>query len=223
MSNKFVSREITIGDIRLGGNHPVRIQSMTNTPTMDTDATVKQVIRLAGAGCEMVRISAANVREAENLKNIRYVLKKNGVNIPLIADIHFLPKAAEVAARIAEKVRINPGNYTGSHHKGRKYSEADYQTELKQTSQNLKLLLNICKQHHTTIRIGINHGSLSDRILYKYGNTPEGMVASAMEFIQICSENHFENLILSLKASNVQTMIRANLMFVKELQKEGMD
>lgn len=223
MPTKFISREITIGNLRLGGNQPVRIQSMTNTPTMDTNATVKQIIRLTEAGCELVRVSAANVQEAESLRSIRKALEGKNINIPLIADIHFMPKAAEVAAGIVEKVRINPGNYTGSHHKGRKYSEADYQSELEQAAQNLKRLLNICKQHNTVIRIGINHGSLSDRILYRYGNTAKGMVASAMEFIQICRENHFENLILSLKASNVQTMIQSNRMLVNEMQKKGMD
>jgi len=220
---KFISREITIGNLRLGGSQPVRIQSMTNTPTLDTDATVAQVIRLAETGCEMVRITAANIHEAENLKNIRNKLHRKGVKIPLIADIHFLPKAAEIAACIVEKVRINPGNYSGSHHKGRKYSEADYKTELEQTAKNLKQLLNICKQHNTAIRIGINHGSLSDRILYRYGNTAKGMVASAMEFIRICRDNNFEKLILSLKASDVPTMIQANRMLIDKMQKLGLD
>jgi len=223
MTNKFISREITIGDVRLGGDQPIRIQSMTNTSTMDTDATVKQVIRLAEAGCEMVRIAAANIREAENLKNISRTLKGKGIHIPLIADVHFLPKVAEIAARIVDKVRINPGNYSGSHHKGRKYAESDYRIELEQTAQNLKPLLNICKQYHTAIRIGINHGSLSDRILYRYGNTADGMVASAMEFIRICHENNFENLTLSLKASNVSAMLQANRLMVLKMQEQGLD
>jgi len=223
MSENFISREIVIGKLPLGGDQPIRIQSMTNTATLDTDATVAQVIRLAEAGCDLVRISAANIREAENLKNIRKKLHQKGVNVPLIADVHFLPKAAEVAAQIVEKVRINPGNYSGSHHKAKKYSEAEYRKELNETAQNLEPLLNICKQHGTALRIGINHGSLSDRILYRYGNTSRGMVAAAMEFIHICRANHFENLTLSLKASNVVTMIEANRLMIAEMQKQGLD
>ncbi|GMT44449.1 MAG: hypothetical protein IEMM0006_0281 [bacterium] len=223
MSTVYHSREITIGKLRLGGRQPVFIQSMANTPTMDTETTVAQIIRLTEAGCELVRITAANVKEAENLKNIRKGLQKMGVDIPLIADIHFQPKAAEVAAGIVEKVRINPGNYSGSHHKAKKYSEAAYRKELDETAKNLKPLLNICKHHGTAIRIGINHGSLSDRILYKYGNTAEGLVASAMEFIRICRKNGFEKLIISLKSSDVQTMIGANRLMVREMQKQGMD
>jgi len=223
MSTVYHSREIAIGKLRLGGRQTVLIQSMTNTPTMDTGATVAQICRLAETGCKMVRITAANMKEAENLKNIRESLQKNRVDIPLIADIHFQPKAAEVAAKIMEKVRINPGNFSGSHHKAKKYSEADYRKELDETAQNLEPLLNICNHHGTAIRIGINHGSLSDRILYKYGNTANGMVASAMEFIRICETHHFENLILSLKASDVQTMIEANRLMVLEMQKAGMD
>ncbi len=222
MSTAYHSREIAIGELRLGGRQPVLVQSMTNTPTMDTDATVAQIIRLVNAGSEMVRISAANVQEACNLKNIRRSLAEKGINIPLIADIHFQPKAAEVAARIVEKVRINPGNYSGSHHKAKNYSDVDYRHELDETAKRLASLLNICKHHDTVIRLGINHGSLSDRILYKYGNTAEGMVASAMEFIQICREVNFGNLILSLKAGNVQTMIQANRLMVLEMQKFGL-
>lgn len=223
MPTEFISREITIGNLCLGGRQPIRIQSMTNTATLDTDATVAQVIRLAEVGCELVRITAANVQEVENLKNIRIALKGKGIYIPLVADIHFMPKAAEIAAQIVEKVRINPGNYSGSHHKDKKYSEAGYRKELNETAQNLEPLLNICKHHGTAIRIGINHGSLSDRILYKYGNTSKGMVASAKEFIQICRKNGFEQLILSLKASDVQTMIEANRLMVREMQKHGLN
>ena len=223
MSVKFISREIIIGSLPLGNGHPVRIQSMTNTPTLDTKATAEQILRLVKSGCELVRITAANIREAENLKNIRDVLLEKGIDIPLIADVHFQPKAAEIAARVVEKVRINPGNYSGSHHKGKKYSEADYQKELTQTAQNLKPLLHICKHHNTALRIGINHGSLSDRILYRYGNTSKGMVASAMEFIRICRENNFEKMTLSLKASTVSTMIEANRMLVNEMQKNNMN
>jgi len=223
MSNKFISREITIGNLRLGGIQPIRIQSMTNTHTLDTNATVAQVIRLAEAGCEMVRIAAANIREAENLKDIRNALARQSINIPLIADIHFQPKAAEIAASIVEKVRINPGNYGGLYHNKKTYSDTEYHTELDKTAQDLETLLDISKRHNTAIRIGINHGSLSDRILYRYGNTAKGMVASALEFIRICRDNNFENLILSLKSSDVLTMIQANRLMVLEMQKIGWD
>ncbi len=223
MKQGYVSREINIGRLLLGGNQPVRIQSMTNTPTLDTAATVDQILRLEKAGCELVRVSASNLREAENLKNIRHLLQQKGSRMPIVADVHFQPKAAEVAARIVEKVRINPGNYSGSHHKGKRYSEAEYQNELSETARKLKPLLDICKQNGTAIRIGINHGSLSDRILFRYGNTPEGMVASATEFIRICRENNFSSLTLSLKASNVQTMIAANRLMVSQMKKNGWD
>ncbi len=223
MPEKFISRQIKIGHVLLGGNQPVRIQSMTNTPTLDTDATVRQVIRLAEAGCELVRITAANIREAENLKNIKAALKQKEIEIPLIADIHFQPKAAEVAAKIVEKIRINPGNYTGSHHQNKKYTEKEYQEELDLTAQRLRPLLEICKTYHTVIRIGINHGSLSDRILYRYGNTAEGMVASAMEFIEICSKADFHDLVLSLKSSHVPTMIKANRMMIAKMLEAGYD
>jgi (E)-4-hydroxy-3-methylbut-2-enyl-diphosphate synthase len=221
MKNKYLSREINIGNLSLGGNHPVRIQSMTNTSTLDTQATVEQILRLEKAGCELVRVTATGMREAENLKTIRQKIREKGCHIPLVADVHFHPKVAEIAATTMEKVRINPGNYSGSHHKGKQYSDTDYQNELKETARNLRPLLKICRQHHTALRIGINHGSLSDRILFRYGNTPEGMVAAAMEFIRICEENRFYNLTLSLKASNVATMITANRLMMKEMKKSG--
>ena len=223
MPKRYISREILIGKLTLGGDRAIRVQSMVNTPTLNTLATVDQVVRLAKAGCELVRITAANIREAENLKNILQELKNKNIDIPLIADIHFQPKAAEVAARIVDKVRINPGNYTGPHHRNKKYSETDYRAELEQISRNLKPLLNICKQHNTALRIGINHGSLPGHILYKHGNTPEGMVISAMEFISVCRKNNFYNLTLSLKASDVITMIEANRLMVNKMKKEGID
>jgi len=211
----YFSSEIQIGNLRLGGQNPVRIQSMTNTPTMDTGATVSQVIRLVEAGCELVRITAANIREAENLAKIKDALRQKGIEIPLIADIHFMPETAEIAAKIVEKVRINPGNYVGSHHKNKRFTEQEYQDELSLTAGKLLPLLEICKKHETTLRIGINHGSLSDRILFRYGNTPEGMVAAAMEFIKICHDAGFEKLVISLKASHVPTMIAANKLLIK--------
>ena len=219
--NQYLSNEITVGRLLLGKNQPVRIQSMTNTPTRDTEATVGQIIRLAKAGCEMVRVATANVQDAENLKNIRRELRQKGIEIPLIADIHFQPKIAEVAAGIADKIRINPGNFVGSHHKNKKYSADEYAQELENTAQNLKPLLKICKKNDTAIRIGINHGSLSDRILYRYGNTPQGMVSAAIEFIQICRKNNFHNLTLSLKASSVSVMIEANRLLVQKMKKYG--
>ncbi len=217
----FKSQEIKIGNLVLGGTQPVWIQSMTNTATMDTIATSDQIERLAHAGCQLVRVTAANLREADHLKNIRRHLDEKGICIPLIADVHFQPKAAEKAAEIVEKVRINPGNYTGSYHQGKKYADEDYRDELFQTAQNLRPLLQLCKRHGTALRIGINHGSLSDRILYRYGNTPQGMVASAMEFIRICRTEGFHKLTLSLKASHVETMIKANRLMVTEMEKRG--
>ncbi len=223
MSKEFISREIKIGTLRLGRKQPVRLQSMTNTPTLDTAATVNQVIRLANAGCEMVRITAANIREAESLKNIKASLIKKGIDIPLIADIHFLPRAAGVAAKIVDKVRINPGNYVGPQHKKRTYTDEEYRDELRLTAQNLEPLLKSCKTHKTAVRIGINHGSLSDRILYRYGNTAEGMVASAIEFIEICRLAGFDNLVISLKSSHVPTMLKANRLMVEKMRAAGYD
>lgn len=217
----YFSNEIKIGNLRLGGQQPVRIQSMTNTPTMDTEATISQVIRLVEAGSELVRITAATIREAENLAIIKDSLRQRGIDVPLIADIHFKPEAAEVAARIVEKVRINPGNYAGSHHQNKSFTEQEYQGELWLTAEKMLPLLEICKKHETALRIGINHGSLSDRILFRYGNTPQAMVASAMEFIEICHDAGFEKLVISLKASHVPTMIAANKLLVKRFQEAG--
>ena len=217
----YISNEIQIGNLHLGGQQPVRIQSMTNTPTMDTEATVSQVIRLVEAGSELVRITAANIREAENLADIKKRLRQKGIEIPLIADIHFKPEAAEIAAKIVEKVRINPGNYVGSHHRNKSYTELEYENELSLTAEKLLPLLEICKEHETALRIGINHGSLSDRILFRYGNTSEGMVTAAMEFTKICNDANFEKLVISLKASHVPTMIAANKLLIKNFQEAG--
>ncbi len=217
----YLSNEIHIGNLRLGGQQPLRIQSMTNTPTMDTKATVEQVIRLAEAGSELVRITAANVREAKNLANIKNALLQKGITIPLIADIHFKPEAAEIAAQIVEKVRINPGNYSGSHHHQKKYTEQEYQNELALTTEKLLPLLEICKKNNTALRIGINHGSLSDRILFRHGDTPEGMVAAAIEFTEICHGIVFEKLVISMKASHVPTMIAANQLMIQRFQEVG--
>lgn len=214
----YFSNEIQIGNLRLGGRQPVRIQSMTNTKTMDTEATVSQVIRLVEAGSELVRITAANIRQAENLVKIKDSLRRKGIDVPLIADIHFQPEAAELAAQIVEKVRINPGNYSGSHHKNKSFTEQEYQDELTFAAEKLRPLLEICKKYGTAVRIGINHGSLSDRILFRYGNTSEGMAASAMEFTEICHTAGFEKLVISLKSSHVPTMIAANKLLINHFQ-----
>lgn len=210
-------RVVMVGGLALGGQHPVRIQSMTNTNTMDTASTVAQVIRLVKAGCEMVRITAPGLREAENLANIKKQLLVKGINIPLIADIHFNPKAAEVAAQFVEKIRINPGNYTDRKKGKPAYSETAYRLELEKIALRLKPLLSICKEKGTAIRIGTNHGSLSERILARYGNTPKGMVESAMEFVRICREADFHQLVLSMKASNVKQMMEANQLLVERM------
>jgi (E)-4-hydroxy-3-methylbut-2-enyl-diphosphate synthase len=218
-----ISRTIEIGNLSLGGGNPVRIQSMTSTNTMDTEATVEQSIRMIEAGCEMVRITAQGVREADHLAVIKKELEKRGYDIPLIADIHFNPKAAEVAAGIVEKVRINPGNYIDKNLGKVDYSKAEYQVETEKIKERIKPLIVVCKKFGTAIRIGSNHGSLSERILARYGDTPEGMVESAMEFVRICKELDFHNLVLSMKASNVKIMVQANRLLVKRMQEENLN
>jgi len=199
----------------MGGNAPVRIQSMTNTDTMDTFATVEQCKRLADVGCEIVRITAQGTREAENLANIKSSLIQQGYAIPLVADIHFQPKAAEIAASIVEKIRINPGNYVNN--------VVTENFRPLQIAEKISPLLEICKTHKTVIRVGVNHGSLSERILEKFGNTPQGMVESAMEFVHIIHGLNFDNLVLSMKASRVKTMVDATRLLVSRLQAEGFD
>ncbi|MBC8320457.1 MAG: (E)-4-hydroxy-3-methylbut-2-enyl-diphosphate synthase [Bacteroidetes bacterium] len=218
----FRSSIVQIGNVALGGKNPVRIQSMTTTNTMDTTATVEQVISLAEAGCDCVRITTQNIKEADNLKNIKNELRKAGVDIPLIADVHFNPKVAEVAAHFVEKVRINPGNYVDKPEAGSSNSFQDNDYEVNRIAKKLIPLLSICKQCGTAIRIGANHGSLSGRILFKYGNTARGMVESIMEFVQVCHKNDFHNLVLSIKASNVVTMIEANMLLVERLSEAGL-
>ena len=222
--NRFKSRIVNIGDIPLGGNYPIRIQSMTSTNTMDTQATVEQSIRMINAGCEYVRITAQGIKEAENLKNIKNELKKRGYNIPLIADIHFNPKAAEVAAEIVEKVRINPGNYVDRNIPEKiKYTDSEYKLELEKISERLYPLIKICKEHGTAMRIGTNHGSLSERIMSRYGDTPNGMVESAFEHIRICSAFNFHDIVLSMKASNIRVMVQAYRLLVSKMIEQGMD
>jgi len=217
----YKSRVVKIGNVQIGGSNPICIQSMTSTSTMDTKATVAQSIRMIEAGCELVRITAPGVRDALQLQVIKDELTKQGFNTPLVADIHYQPKAAEAAARIVEKVRINPGNYT-DRKKGKVYfTEEEYQAETDKIKERIKPLIQICKEHNTALRIGSNHGSLSERILFKYGDTPQGMVESAMEFVRICSDLDFHNLVLSMKASNVKVMVQANRLLVKQMMKEG--
>lgn len=222
--NRFKTREVKVGDIGIGGNNPIRLQSMTTTNTMDTIATVEQTIRLVNAGCEIVRITAPSIKDAENLANIKQELKKRGYNIPLVADIHFTPNAAEIAARIVEKVRINPGNYVDKKKFQQiEYTEQEYQEELEKIYERFSPLVKICKEYGTAMRIGSNHGSLSDRIMNRYGDTPLGMVESAMEFVRICEDLGYHNIVLSMKASNPQVMIEAYRLLIMKMKSENMN
>ena len=218
-----MSKQIKIGNLTLGGGAPVRVQSMTNTDTMDTQATVDQTLRLVEAGCELVRITAPDVKAAENLYNIKNELAKHGCNVPLVADIHFNPLAAETAAQIVEKVRVNPGNYTDRNTGKIHFTEQEYNDELKRIGEKMSRLIAICRQHHTAMRIGTNHGSLSERVMSRYGNTPEGMAHSALEFAQVCREQDYHDLVFSMKASNVKVMVQSTRRFVELMQAEGMD
>ena len=205
----------------MGGDHPIRIQSMTTVDTMDTAGSVAQTIRMVEAGCEYVRITAPSIKEAKNLEEIKKELRKRGYSVPLIADIHFTPNAAELAARIVEKVRINPGNYADKKRFEQiDYSESAYQEELERIRKKFTPLVLICKEHGTAMRIGTNHGSLSDRIMSRYGDTPLGMVESALEFLRICEDLHYYDIVLSMKASNPQVMIQAYRLLVLKLDEE---
>jgi (E)-4-hydroxy-3-methylbut-2-enyl-diphosphate synthase len=222
--SRFETREVMIGNVPMGGKNPIRIQSMTNTNTLDTMASVEQCIRIIEAGADYVRLTAPGVQDAENLANIKAELYKRGYTTPLIADIHYNPKAAEVAAAIVEKVRINPGNYSDKKRfEQLDFTEVEYNDELAKISQKLKPLLEICKTHNTAIRIGVNHGSLSDRIMSRYGDTPNGMVEAAMEFLRICASENFHNIVVSLKASNTRIMVQAYRLLVNTMMAEGMN
>jgi len=215
------TREVRIGDLLLGNGHPVRIQTMTTTDTMDTLATVEQAIRCIEAGAELVRITAPSKKEAENLKAIRDALRARGYTTPLVADIHFTPNAAEIAARIVEKVRINPGNYVDKKKfELIEYSDADYAEELDRIRERFTPLLQICRAHGTAMRIGTNHGSLSDRIMSRYGDTPIGMVESAMEFLRIARSESYHNIVLSMKSSNPQVMVQAYRLLIRTMWDE---
>lgn len=207
----------------MGGTNPIRIQSMTTTDTMDTMGTVEQSIRMVDAGCEYVRITAPSIKEARNLAVIKKELRHRGYNVPLIADIHFTPNAAEEAARIVEKVRINPGNYADKKKfENFEYTDLEYQAELDRIYQKFKPLVKVCKEYGTAMRIGTNHGSLSDRIMSHYGDTPQGMVESAMEFMRMCEDLNYYNLVISMKSSNPQVMVQAYRLLVETMVKEGM-
>src|SRR6195952_5111600 len=220
--SRFVTREVFIGDIPMGGNNPIRIQSMTTTNTMDTRGTVEQTIRMVDAGCEYVRITAPSIKEAQNLAEIKKELRARGYNVPLVADIHFTPNAAELAARIVEKVRVNPGNYADKKRfEEIEYTDIAYEAELDRIRQKFTPLVKICKEYGTAMRIGTNHGSLSDRIMSRYGDTPLGMVESALEFLRICEDLNYYNLVLSMKASNTQIMVQAYRLLVHKLDEEG--
>lgn len=217
------SREVKIGDVALGGNNPIRIQSMTTVDTMDTKGSVEQIIRMVDAGCEYVRLTAPSINEAQNLEKIKKELRKKGYTVPLIADIHFTPNAAELAARLVEKVRINPGNYADKKKfELIEYTEASYQQELERIRDRFEPLVKICKEHGTAMRIGTNHGSLSDRILSRYGDTPLGMVESALEFVRICEDLKYYDIVISMKASNTQVMVQAYRLLVKKLEEEDL-
>ena len=220
---RYRSHEVKVGSIGVGGDNPIRLQSMTTTNTMDTDATVAQSIRMIDAGCEIVRITAPGKREAENLLNIKNELHKRGYDTPLVADIHFTPVAAEIAARIVEKVRVNPGNYADKKKfQEIAYTEESYQAELERIAKRFTPLVEICKEEGTAMRIGTNHGSLSDRILSRYGDTPIGMVESALEFLRICKSLDYHNVIISMKASNPQVMVQAYRLLINKMENEGM-
>lgn len=218
------SSEVNIGATPLGGNNPIRIQSMTNTVTMDTGACVEQAKRIIDAGGEYVRLTTQGVREAENLKHINIGLRSQGYDTPLVADVHFNPKVADVAARYAEKVRINPGNYVdpGRTFQKLEYTDEEYAQEIEKIRDRFVPFLAICKENRTAIRIGVNHGSLSDRIMSRYGDTPEGMVESCMEFLRICVAEHFTDVVISIKASNTVVMVKTVRLLVEQMEKEGM-
>ncbi|MCC6683505.1 MAG: (E)-4-hydroxy-3-methylbut-2-enyl-diphosphate synthase [Bacteroidia bacterium] len=214
---------VKIGDLYLGGDYPIRIQSMTTTDTMDTKSTVEQSIRMIEAGCELVRITAPSIKEAHNLENIKKELRLKGYQTPLVADIHFTPNAAEMAARIVEKVRINPGNFADKKKfENIEYTDAAYNGELERIRERFLPLIKICKEYGTAMRIGTNHGSLSDRILSRYGDTPAGMVESALEFLRICRDENYHNLVLSMKSSNPQVMVEAYRLLVNKMDSEQM-
>ena len=224
MTTRRISSVAHVGNIEIGGNNPIRIQSMATTDTNDTEASVAQAKRIIDAGGELVRFTTQGTREAENMKNISARLKADGYTTPLVADIHFTAHTADVAAQYCEKVRINPGNYVdpGRTFKHLEYTDEEYQEELKKIEAKLVPFINICKEHHTAVRIGVNHGSLSDRIMSRYGDTPEGIVESCMEFLRIFRREHFNDVVISIKASNTVVMVTTVRLLVKTMDTEDM-
>lgn len=221
---RFPTVEVGIGSLKLGAMHPIRVQSMTTVDTMDTEGSVNQSLRLIDAGCELIRMTAPSKNEAENLGKIREILHEKGHFVPLVADIHFTPNAAEIAAKLIEKVRINPGNYADKKKfEELEYTDETYNAELKRIEQKFTPLVLLCKEKGTAMRIGTNHGSLSDRILSRFGDTPEGMVESAMEFIRICRKHDYHSLVISMKASNTLVMVQAYRLLVAQMKTEGMN
>ena len=224
MSTRRISSVAHVGNIAIGGNNPIRIQSMATTDTNDTEASVAQAKRIIDAGGELVRFTTQGTREAENMKNISARLKADGYNTPLVADVHFTANTADVAAQYCEKVRINPGNYVdpGRTFKHLEYTDEEYAEELQKIEKKLVPFINICKEHHTAVRIGVNHGSLSDRIMSRYGDTPEGIVESCMEFLRIFRRENFNDVVISIKASNTVVMVTTVRLLVKTMDKEDM-
>ena len=221
--NRRTSIPVKIGNIEMGGNNPIRIQSMTTTDTMDTNATVNQSIRMINAGCELVRVTAPSIKDAKNLRNIKDELNKKGYNVPLVADIHFTPNAAEIAAEIVEKVRINPGNYADKKKFQQiEYDDKSYNDEIERIYERVSPLIKICKTNGTAMRIGTNHGSLSDRIMSRFGDTPLGMVESALEYLRICEDHNYHNIVLSMKASNPLVMVHAYRLLVDKLNNSNL-
>ena len=224
MTTRRISSVAHVGNIEIGGSNPIRIQSMATTDTNDTEASVAQAKRIIDAGGELVRFTTQGTREAENMKNISARLKADGYTTPLVADVHFTAHTADVAAQYCEKVRINPGNYVdpGRTFKHLEYTDEEYQEELKKIEAKLVPFINICKEHHTAVRIGVNHGSLSDRIMSRYGDTPEGIVESCMEFLRIFRRENFNDVVISIKASNTVVMVTTVRLLVKTMDAEDM-
>ena len=222
--NRRKSISVRVGSTAIGGDNPIRLQSMTTTATMDTEGCIEQAIRIIQAGGELVRMTTQGTREAENMRLIREGLTARGYDTPLVADVHFNPAVADVAARYVEKVRINPGNYVDPARtfKQLEYTDQEYAQEIQRIRDRFIPFLNICREHGTAIRIGVNHGSLSDRIMSRYGNTPAGMVESCMEFLRICVDQDFMNVVISIKASNTVVMIETVRLLVKEMDREDM-
>ncbi len=223
--NRRKSHEIKVGGVCLGGENPIRVQSMTNTSTMDTEASVAQILRIAEAGGELVRLTTQGTREAENMRLIRDAVRAAGADVPLVADVHFNPNVADVAALYCEKVRINPGNYVDAARQfvHLEYTDEQYAAELKKIEERFVPFLQICREHGTAVRIGVNHGSLSDRIMSRYGDTPEGIVESCMEFLRICVREQFADVVISIKASNTVVMVQSMRLLVAAMQREEMD